>query len=1098
MAAVYQATDDGGGVAAVKVMHPDHSTNPNVIGRFKREAFIMGLSSHPRAVRVYEEGFTEINEPYYAMELLSSESLKDRWKMIELFDPLRAIGYIESLLEVLETYHAHGVIHRDIKPANLIMDGDAVRLVDFGVSRYRDEHMTPEDYTRQGSMIGTPAYMAPEQAMGEVDRMDQRTDLFAVGAVLYALVSGKQIHEGRTSEEKLVKAASTPAESVARYAPDLPGILIAFIDTSLAWFPADRFQTASEMLDELSYVKEIVRRAQGVVPAEAPAESDAHVSPPPTKFDGGAKFPTGPSRAPSPFDGAGILPAGFEMPDFSKRAPDDDPSRVYAETDNSDESHSINYAELSDPSDESVASGASEVSETFHTAFIEPDSEAVDTGGDASIFDSAIFKPSEEFNRQLQSGRVSGRPLSPAPDPEPHSEPAPSAPRFAIGQPSHEPPPSAPPRDTSFPSPKFESPQFEGSKAETYQRPAPSNEWNDSTSSATRSRGRSRLREMHESAQRESDIERAAAIAFDSAAQPDFDDAEVESGFNAQLLLPVFRAIERAFAGARMYDWEHPDVERRLEHAFDEVLEVLAIFPDHCAFQVRRANFAVNDEPVWHPGDPFDKIPFNLFTAGFRHIRFLPNLTKEDLTRFLKLAMLNPKVDLPLEDDLATAFWDLDLSSIQAQMVTSFRVSDDENEQKRFERDVEAIESELYGFFAGPGAEQLKVLLALAELGEGALAQAHYSRPELLLARRLNRGTFAQAYRKQFVEALSRDLWLQRAVFVLVAALLDVVREGDPERLAEPLRELVPRFLLEGEIDELLELIDKVARAVPEDSTRDLVFDWVFDKRNVDRFVRYLRNHEGRLQPDTQSRAVTYLREGDGEAVAQVLPAYVELAGHKREIVTPYLARHCAGNQELFGEAIVTAPTDAAVELVGVLGAVTDLATANALKRILNHADVAVREKALTQMAESYPAEVEDILFEMVQDDDANLRVQALKLALASKSRAVEDFLAERAKSGDFHELPFTERRLIIETLFGIDPRRGEATAVEIVRRKLNLRLDPAAHTSRTIAMSILGERGVTEDGYFALEDAAKRRIGNPEKVREAARTAMQRWIART
>jgi hypothetical protein len=133
----------------------------------------------------------------------------------------------------------------------------------------------------------------------------------------------------------------------------------------------------------------------------------------------------------------------------------------------------------------------------------------------------------------------------------------------------------------------------------------------------------------------------------------------------------------------------------------------------------------------------------------------------------------------------------------------------------------------------------------------------------------------------------------------------------------------------------------------------------------------------------------------------------------------------------------------------------------------------------------------------MVQDDDANIRVQALKLATSAQSVPVTLQLIETAKGGDFHELPFTERRLVLQTLFNIDRQKAEETAIEIVRRKLNLRLDPAAHTTRSIACQMLGEFGLTEDGYMALEDTAKRRIGNPEKVREAARQALERWMER-
>lgn len=1002
MAAVYEGRDSGGGTAAVKILHPDHATNPNIVARFKREALIMGLSNHPRAVQVYEEGYTEINEPYYAMELLGQETLERRLKLIELFDPSRALGYIASLLEVLETYHHHGVIHRDIKPSNLIMDGDAVRLVDFGVSRYRDDAMPPEEYTQQGSMIGTPAYMAPEQAMGEVDRMDQRTDLFAIGAVLYELVCGKRVHSGRTVEETLVKAASQPAESVARHNPDLHGMLVGYIDTALAWYPADRFQSAGEMLDELFYVKAALDRDRPapVTPTMLEESSERSDSPPPTAAESGEPS----ANAGEKWSGAGIMPTNLEFP----------------------------------PAPEELAG---EASGPFPTAMIEPPSEAWEleeeqADDDDDLFDPDIFKPSPDFT-------LSTNAVSAASDPGELSS---------------------------------------GSSTER-----------------DRAARRDRSRRRHETFKQESDVERAAVIAFDSGAikshGDDFDDDLI--AFVPEALRPMFQSIERALAGARMYEWEHPDVARRVADALDAILDVLEAYPDHCAFQVRRTEFCVDDETVWRAEEPFDRIPFNLFAAGFRHIQFLPNLTDSDLRAFLQLAMLNPRTDLPIEDDLATAFWDLNLASVKAQMVTSFRVSDDEAEQARFEREVASLEDEANEFFSQEGAEQLKLLIALSELGDGALAQAHYSRPELLLSRRLNRGTFADAYRKQFVDALENDAWLQRSVFVLVAALIDTANEGDTERLSPMLRELVPRFLLDGKPDELLELVDKVALAVPDEHHKDLVFQWVLDRRNVDRFVRYIKNSDEPLSDEARTRAETYLPKGSPEAMEAVLEMFPEFSRHDRELVASYLRSNMDGHQETVAEIALAADRDVALDLVELVSAVIDLATAEALRQILEHAEVDVRRAALEAMAEEYPGEVDDILLDMVKDEDANIRVAALKLATSAGSAAVETYLTERALTADFHELPFTERRLILETLLDIDAGRAQETLIQIVKRKLNLRLDPAAHTTRTVAISLLGEFGTMPEAYEALEDVSKRRIGNPEKVREAARAAMKRWEER-
>src|SRR6185369_358007 len=124
---------------------------------------------------------------------------------------------------------------------------NVVKLLDFGVARMRE---AGGEATRAGTALGTPSFMAPEQAMGLADGVDGRADLFSIGASLYAMVSGQRLHQGRTDNEAFILAATTPAPSVARVAPDLPVEIIGLIDKSLAWDMRNRFENAEAMRDE--------------------------------------------------------------------------------------------------------------------------------------------------------------------------------------------------------------------------------------------------------------------------------------------------------------------------------------------------------------------------------------------------------------------------------------------------------------------------------------------------------------------------------------------------------------------------------------------------------------------------------------------------------------------------------------------------------------------------------------------------------------------------------------------------------------------------------------------------------------------------------
>jgi hypothetical protein len=246
MAAVYAASHRNGQRAALKILHTDFAREKAICERFLREAYVSNKVNHGATVQVLDDDMTEGGEPFLIMELLEGETVRDAWKKSGRTMPAgRVLQICERVLDCLASCHAIKVIHRDLKPANIfILIEDEIRVLDFGVAQMRD---ATSERTATGTALGTPAYMSPEQAMGLVDQLDGRADLFSVGAMMHALITGHRINNGRTEQEALVMAATKPVPSVARLAPQLPVELIKVVDKSLAWDRRNRFQDAREM-----------------------------------------------------------------------------------------------------------------------------------------------------------------------------------------------------------------------------------------------------------------------------------------------------------------------------------------------------------------------------------------------------------------------------------------------------------------------------------------------------------------------------------------------------------------------------------------------------------------------------------------------------------------------------------------------------------------------------------------------------------------------------------------------------------------------------------------------------------------------------------
>ena len=255
MAAVYAATHRNGSRAAVKLLHAELSTHPDVRERFLREGYLANAVGHDGAVRVIDDDVAEDGSLFLVTELLDGETLEGRRRRFDgRLEEDEVLAIADQVTGVLVAAHAKGVVHRDLKPENVFLTRSGqVKVLDFGIARLR-ELSRPDSATKAGESMGTPAYMAPEQARGLWDAVDGRSDLWAVGATMFCLLSGRQVHNGRTNNEQLLSAMTRPAPSLRSVLPGVSPSVANVVDRALAFNKVMRWPDASAM-------QEAVRRA---------------------------------------------------------------------------------------------------------------------------------------------------------------------------------------------------------------------------------------------------------------------------------------------------------------------------------------------------------------------------------------------------------------------------------------------------------------------------------------------------------------------------------------------------------------------------------------------------------------------------------------------------------------------------------------------------------------------------------------------------------------------------------------------------------------------------------------------------------------------
>ncbi len=304
---------------AIKLMHTFLVAEQDFLQRFQREAKAMAAMKHPNIVGIYDFDLYGENTYYLVMEYISGGTLKEKLEALtkdnERLPLTEAVRIAREVADALAYAHHRNMIHRDIKPANIMMDEETDRaiLTDFGIVKLVGGQSMA--YTATGALIGTPAYMSPEQALGQSG--DERADIYSMGVLLFQMVTGQLPYQADTPLAVVMKHVNDPTPMPVSFNPNIPESLQIIILKAMAKIPEDRFQTAAELATALRTVDLTGARATSYPTAVSPTQIASHDTPTttapaqtesmPATDTGTAAITPAPTKKRSPWLAIGII-----------------------------------------------------------------------------------------------------------------------------------------------------------------------------------------------------------------------------------------------------------------------------------------------------------------------------------------------------------------------------------------------------------------------------------------------------------------------------------------------------------------------------------------------------------------------------------------------------------------------------------------------------------------------------------------------------------------------------------------------------------------------------------------------------------------------
>jgi serine/threonine-protein kinase len=273
---------------AVKLLAREQSSNQDALARFRREAEVTSQLGHPHIVQVFDFGTAPTGEPYLVMEYLEGEDLDQRLHRSGPLPLTSVANVVKQVASALASTHARGIVHRDLKPANIFMldiegENDFAKVVDFGISKVRAASVK---LTNATALLGTPNYMSPEQAMGQGEVIDHRTDQWSLACIAYEMLAGRGPFVGESVHSLLYQVIHADPPRLTKLVPNLPADVDAVIVRGLSKKQADRFPTITAFARAFSSAAaQTTTGAVTTVPSPVPEKKPAAATPATLKYD---------------------------------------------------------------------------------------------------------------------------------------------------------------------------------------------------------------------------------------------------------------------------------------------------------------------------------------------------------------------------------------------------------------------------------------------------------------------------------------------------------------------------------------------------------------------------------------------------------------------------------------------------------------------------------------------------------------------------------------------------------------------------------------------------------------------------------------------
>jgi serine/threonine-protein kinase len=262
--------------AAIKVLLAELSAQPDIVNRFFNEARALTAISDPGIVQIFDFGYHTDDSAYIVMELLDGEPMDKRLKRIGRFGLIECLRLVRLICTSLEVAHAKGIVHRDLKPENIflvadsaVIGGERAKILDFGIAKLSGDK-AGKLKTRTGMLIGTPAYMSPEQCRGAGD-IDHRSDIYTIACVMFTMLTGRPPFDGGAPGELVAAHLREPPPLVASHVPELPEFVDQILQRCLRKSPAARFQSMAELIQAIGFAEQTLHGSgSGTIAAALP------------------------------------------------------------------------------------------------------------------------------------------------------------------------------------------------------------------------------------------------------------------------------------------------------------------------------------------------------------------------------------------------------------------------------------------------------------------------------------------------------------------------------------------------------------------------------------------------------------------------------------------------------------------------------------------------------------------------------------------------------------------------------------------------------------------------------------------------------------